>query len=119
MFRKRRSRVRTLQHAIESELRDFSSPPMLFALLVEMKLRKSRVRLSDDERKRLQHASKTFLATGDSAVLSGAVNRKRKIRISISPKDLSQFEKIFTKTIDTTVTKTIAKLDALISVAPS
>jgi hypothetical protein len=99
MPRKKQPGAHPLQQAIESQLSEFTSPPMLFALLVEMKLRKSRVRLSADERKRLQAASKEFLATGDAAILSRAVNRKRMIQISISPKDLPQFEKIFTKTM--------------------
>src|ERR1700722_1095437 len=105
-----RAVTNNLQQGLENSMREMLTADSLFALMMERKLKKKGVRLSQMERQRLRKASAEYLQSGDAAVLDKAITRKRTIRISIALADAERLERVLTGAVENAVTKTSRRL---------
>lgn len=104
------SNVNTLQKGLEAAIEQQTSAPKLLALLIEMKLREAKVRVTGAERRALLLAATESLKTGDPAPLSRAVLRKRKIQISLEPHDYRRLFRRVSAAIEKAVPSASMKL---------
>lgn len=107
MTRRQHSLSNTIQESMDSLIAEVTAPAALLALLLEIKLRKARVRLTTAERARLRSTSKAYWETKDQNILAQAIERKRHIKIRIGKRDIALLERIVTKADEGTITDTI------------
>lgn len=105
-----RAVTNNLQQGFENSMREMLTAESLFAMMMERKLKKKGVRLSQIERQRLRKASAEYIQSGDTAVLDKAITRKRTIRISIALTDAERLERVLTGAVEKAVTKTSRRL---------
>ena len=98
-----------LHRMLEEVMRQQSSVESLVAMMLEGKLKKKGVRLSTAEKQRLRDAAAEFHQTGNTSALEKAVTRRRKIRITLSARDIEKLERVFPDVVETAVTATARK----------
>lgn len=100
----------SLQDAIDAAIAEKTSATELLALMIELKMRKARVRVTKAEQKALRAAAAEYLQTSDSAVFSNAVKRKRNIELSVNARDWRLLESIVSKAVNGTISHSVREM---------